>query len=91
MGLRGDGRSVRHVAESRKCRTAISKYFDEWSERDLRDMIRRDRNHPSVIMWSIGNEIPEQGRPDGWQLAKQLTDIVPRGRSHAPDHGRLQQ
>jgi beta-galactosidase len=35
--------------------------FDEWSERDTRDMVRRDRNHASVVMWSIGNEIPEQG------------------------------
>ncbi len=36
-------------------------FFDEWSERDTRDMVRRDRNHASVVMWSIGNEIPEQG------------------------------
>lgn len=36
-------------------------YFDEWSERDIRDLVRRDRNHASVVMWSIGNEIPEQG------------------------------
>jgi beta-galactosidase len=50
-----------------------SKYFDEWSERDLRDMARRDRNHPSIITWSIGNEIPEQGRPDGAAMAKRLT------------------
>ncbi len=50
-----------------------SKYFDEWSERDLRDMTRRDRNHPSIIMWSIGNEIPEQGRPEGAAMAKRLT------------------
>jgi beta-galactosidase len=50
-----------------------SKYFDEWSERDLRDMARRDRNHPSIIMWSIGNEIPEQGRPEGAAMAKRLT------------------
>jgi beta-galactosidase len=50
-----------------------SKYFDEWSERDVRDMVRRDRNHPSIVMYSIGNEIPEQGRADGWQEAKRLT------------------
>ncbi len=52
-----------------------NKYFDEWHEKDLRDMIKRDRNHPSVIMWSIGNEILEQGRKDGWKLTKHLNDI----------------
>ena len=52
-----------------------SKYFDQWSERDLRDMARRDRNHPSIIMWSIGNEIPEQGRPEGAAMAKRLTSF----------------
>ena len=40
-------------------------------------MVRRDRNHPSIIMWSIGNEIPEQGRADGWQVAKRLVDLLP--------------
>ncbi|WP_299553147.1 beta-galactosidase GalB [Seonamhaeicola sp.] len=59
------------------------KYFDEWHEKDLRDMIKRDRNHPSVIMWSIGNEILEQGKPDGWKLTKHLTDIC-----HDEDHTR---
>jgi beta-galactosidase len=56
-----------------KVPNGYSKYFDEWSERDLRDMVRRDRNHPSIIMWSIGNEIPEQKDPDGWKEAKRLT------------------
>jgi beta-galactosidase len=58
-----------------KRKNGYSKYFDQWSETDLRDQIRRDRNHPSVIMWSIGNEIPEQKRPDGWKVAKRLTEI----------------
>ncbi len=55
-----------------KVPNGYSKYFDEWSERDLRDMVRRDRNHPSIILWSIGNEIPEQKQPDGWKEAKRL-------------------
>lgn len=46
----------------RKKKTAhdYSRYFNEWHERDLRDFILRDRNHPSVMMWSIGNEVLEQ-------------------------------
>jgi beta-galactosidase len=52
-----------------------AKYFDEWGERDLRDMLRRDRNHPSIVLWSIGNEVLEQERPDGWRIAKRLTEI----------------
>lgn len=59
-----------------KVKNGYSKYFDQWAERDLRDMIRRDRNHPGIIMWSIGNEIPEQGRPDGWKTAKFLSGIA---------------
>ncbi|MFI3248759.1 MAG: glycoside hydrolase family 2 TIM barrel-domain containing protein [Rikenellaceae bacterium] len=52
--------------------------FDEWYERDLVDMIKRDRNHPSVIMWSIGNEIKEQWQPHGWKIAKELHEICKR-------------
>jgi beta-galactosidase len=50
--------------------------FDEWHERDLRAMIRRDRNHPSVIAWSIGNEIQEQGKGEGWKVAMHLAEIA---------------
>jgi beta-galactosidase len=43
-----------------KVEYGYNKYFDQWCETDLRNFIRRDRNHPSVFMWSLGNEIPEQ-------------------------------
>jgi beta-galactosidase len=50
-------------------------FFREWAEKDLRAMIRRDRNHPCVIMWSIGNEIIEQWQEDGAKVAQYLCDI----------------
>ena len=50
-------------------------YFSQWYETDLRAMLRRDRNHPSVILYSIGNEIPNQLNDDGWKLAKKLIAI----------------
>jgi beta-galactosidase len=56
-----------------KVPNGLSKFFDEWSERDVRDFVHRDRNHPSIIMWSIGNEVMEQREANGWQQAKRLT------------------
>ncbi len=49
--------------------------FDDWAEKDLRALIKRDRNHPCVIMWSIGNEIGEQSLEDGAAVAGFLTEI----------------
>ena len=63
----------------KKPKTALDygQHFDEWSERDLTDIIKRDRNHPSVVMWSAGNEILEQSnKPNGWRYAKRLADIA---------------
>jgi beta-galactosidase len=51
-------------------------YFADWWRRDLSAMVLRDRNHPSVIMWSIGNEIPERAQPRGVELARQLTGHI---------------
>ncbi|HUX85259.1 MAG TPA: glycoside hydrolase family 2 TIM barrel-domain containing protein [Chitinophagaceae bacterium] len=51
-------------------------YFGQWHQRDLSDMVLRDRNHPSIILWSIGNEIPEQGSKDGGKIATELAGIV---------------
>jgi len=50
--------------------------FDDWWRRDLDSMVLRDRNHPSVIMWSIGNEPVERGRPEGTRIARTLADRV---------------
>jgi beta-galactosidase len=50
--------------------------FKEWWKRDIDSMVLRDRNHPSVLMWSIGNEIPERADPDGVRIAKELSDRV---------------
>jgi beta-galactosidase len=53
-------------------------YFDEWHERDLVDFMRRDRNHPSVVMWSLGNEIGEQHAAGGHEVLARLVDIARR-------------
>ncbi|MEO7101130.1 MAG: glycoside hydrolase family 2 TIM barrel-domain containing protein [Luteolibacter sp.] len=49
-------------------------YFKDWAKRDIASMVRRDRNHPSVVIWSIGNEIPEQFRSE--TIAKMLREAV---------------
>lgn len=61
-----------------KYANGYNRYFDEWAERDLVAMIRRDRNHPCVIMWSIGNEVREQDCTWGGEIARKLADICRR-------------
>jgi len=61
-----------------KTTNGYSLYFDTCAESDLTAMIRRDRNHPSVILWSIGNEVGDQDFPEGGQTAKFLADICHR-------------
>ncbi|MEK9529979.1 MAG: DUF4982 domain-containing protein, partial [Flavobacteriaceae bacterium] len=64
------------VWQMAKVKNDYSKHFDKWHERDLRDMIRTFRNSPSVVMWSIGNEILEQAhKTKGREIAHKLADI----------------
>ncbi|KAI1483460.1 glycoside hydrolase family 2 protein [Daldinia eschscholtzii] len=51
-------------------------YFQDWHEPDIRNFIRRDRNHPSIIAWSFGNEIVEQSKPSGGATARELHSII---------------
>ncbi len=51
-------------------------YWDQWHKRDLEDLVLRDRNHPSVFIWSIGNEILEQWDSTGTEMARELAALV---------------
>lgn len=62
--------------ENTKVINGYAKYFKEWAQKDLEDLVKRDVNHPSVIIWSIGNEILEQGMKRGEEIASRLADIV---------------
>lgn len=59
-----------------KTKYDYSQHWDEWHEQDLRDLMKRDRNHPCVFIWSIGNEIPEQWEETGYPIAKRLGEIA---------------
>lgn len=58
-----------------KCKNGYARFFNDWSDRDIENLILANRNHPSIIMWSIGNEIPEQGSEEGREIARHLQGL----------------
>lgn len=69
---------IKRKSENNKVTYGYGQFFQEDGEKDLADMVRRDRNHPGIVLWSIGNEIPDQAHPDGWQSARRLQEVCHR-------------
>ena len=58
-----------------KCKNGYARNFREWAMKDITNLVLNHRNHPSIVMWSIGNEIPEQGSEVGRQISLQLQGL----------------
>ncbi len=58
-----------------KCKNGYARFFKEWSDRDITNLVLNHRNHPSIIMWSIGNEIPEQWSEEGREISRHLQQL----------------
>ena len=58
-----------------KCKNGYALNFKEWADKDIENLVLNHRNHPSIVMWSIGNEIPEQWSEEGRDISKHLQDL----------------
>ncbi len=58
-----------------KCKNGYARFFKQWSDKDIENLVLNHRNHPSIIMWSIGNEIPEQWSEEGRDISKHLQQL----------------
>lgn len=58
-----------------KCKNGYATFFKEWADRDIVNLVKHHRNHPSIVMWSIGNEIPEQWSDEGREISRHLQDL----------------
>ena len=61
-----------------KIKNGYNRFFDEWAEKDVVNLVRATRNHPCIVMWSSGNEVPDQKGSEGVKRAKWLQDIFHR-------------
>ena len=59
-----------------KCKNGYARFYDQWWERDLTNLVEANRLHPSIVMWSIGNEIPEQGNTEGNAMTRRMQNLV---------------
>jgi len=59
-----------------KCKNGYARFFDQWADKDITNLVKANRNHPSIVMWSIGNEIPEQWSEEGREMAIRLQGLV---------------
>ncbi len=59
----------------RKCKNGYARFFREWGDKDITNLVLANRNHPSIVMWSIGNEIPEQWSEQGRQISIRLQGL----------------
>ncbi|MDR2956503.1 MAG: DUF4982 domain-containing protein [Prevotella sp.] len=64
--------------EIAKCKNGYHRFFNEWAEQDMVNMLRNYRNNASVVMWSIGNEVPTQCSAEGYKVASFLQEICHR-------------
>ena len=77
-----------------KCKNGYARFFEDWWRKDIENLVLANRNHPSIVMWSIGNEIPEQKSERGRELSKELQELchkldpsrpVTQGMDHADE------
>lgn len=61
-----------------KCKNGYNLYFDDWAEKDMVNLLHNFRNNPSIVMWCIGNEVPNQSAPNGGKVSRFLQDICHR-------------
>ena len=61
-----------------KCKNGYALNFKEWADKDIENLVLNHRNHPSIVMWSIGNEIPEQWSEEGRRISEHLQNLCHR-------------
>ena len=59
-----------------KCRNGYNRFYNDWWQRDLQNLVMANRLHPSIVMWSVGNEIPEQSDRKGTEMLRQMQDLM---------------